>query len=207
MFAGDGALTRIGVPAVNKGAEVVLKAYPNRNWTDEGLPITPLKNSNGIYPYMTSNDEDREFTDNGGVFIPYQPVYIVTFDNNGATKPGVLPDRQWAYVNPTGSQSGSVNLPVDYKGLRTGYHFAGWSTTPDALSGVISPDDTTWRPSGGLSTGDPSKIVLYAVWEANTTSELPSTGSRGLLGLVFGFLGMIGLVVATGRTRRPRHAR
>ena len=100
-----------------------------------------------------------------------------------------------------------MDLPVDYKGLRTGYHFAGWSTTPDASSGVISPDDATWRPSGGLSTGDPSKIVLYAVWEANTTSELPSTGSRGLLGLVFGFLGMIGLVVATGRTSRPRHAR
>ena len=33
-------------------------------------------------------------------------------------------------------------------------------------------------PRGGLSTGDPSKIVLYAVWEANLTSELPSTGSR-----------------------------
>lgn len=206
MFAGDGALTRIGVPAINKGAEVVSKAYPNRNWTDEGLPITPLKDSNGIYPYMTSNTEGRDFTDNGGVFIPYQPVYIVTFDDNGATKPGTLPDRQWAYVNPTGSQSGSVNLPVGYKGLRTGYHFAGWSTTPDASSGVISPDDATWRPSGGLSTGDPSKIILYAVWEANLTSELPSTGSRGLLELLSGVLGMVGLVIATGRTRRPRHA-
>ena len=207
MFIGDGALTRIGVPAVGKGAEKISKAYPNRNWTDEGLPITPLKNSNGIYPYMTSNTEGRDFTDNGGVFIPYQPVYIVTFDDNGATKPGVLPDRQWAYVNPTGGQRGDVNLPVGYKGLRTGYHFAGWSTTPDASSGVISPDDATWRPSGGLSTGDPSKIVLYAVWEANTTSELPSTGSRGLIELVLGFFGTVGLVVVTGRTRRPRHAR
>ncbi len=233
------------VPAVGKGASYVAPAYPDRNWTDETLPITPLKDSNGIYPYMTSNDEDREFTDNGGVFIPYQPVYIVTFDNNDATKPGALPDRQWAYVTPTGGQRGDVDLPVDYKGLRTGYHFAGWSTTdrqwayvtptggqrgdvdlpvdykglrtgyhfagwsttPDASSGVISPDDATWRPSGGLSTGDPSKIVLYAVWEANTTSELPSTGSRGLIELVLGFFGTVGLVVVTGRTRKPRHAR
>ena len=205
MFRNCQNIIRAGVPAVNHGARYVAPEYLNRNWTDEGLPITPLKDSNGIYPYMTSNTEGRDFTDNGGVFIPYQPVYIVTFDNNGATKPGTLPDRQWAYVNPTGSQSGSVNLPVDYKGLRTGYHFAGWSTTPDASSGVISPDDATWRPSGGLSTGDPSKIVLYAVWEANTTSELPSTGSRGLLELLSGFLGMVGLVVVTGRTRKPRH--
>lgn len=54
---------------------------------------------------------------------------------------------------------------------------------------------------GGLSTGDPSKIVLYAVWEANLTSELPSTGSRGLIELVLGFFG----TVVTGRTRKPRH--
>ena len=206
MFRNCPNIIHAGVPAVNHGARYVAPEYPNRNWTDETLPITPLKDSTGIYPYMESNDEDQEFTDNGGVFIPYQPVYIVTFDDNNATKPGALPDRQWAYVTPTGGQRGDVDLPVDYKGLRTGYHFAGWSTTPDASSGVISPDDATWRPSGGLSTGDPSKIILYAVWEANTTSELPSTGSRGLLGLVFGFLGMIGLVVATGRTRRPRHA-
>ena len=205
MFRNCSSIVRAGVPAVGKGASYVAPAYPDRNWTDETLPITPLKDSNGIYPYMTSNDEDQEFTDNGGVFIPYQPVYIVTFDDNGATKPGVLPDRQWAYVNPTGGQSGSVNLPVGYKGLRTGYHFAGWSTTPDASSGVISPDDATWRPSGGLSTGDPSKIVLYAVWEANLTSELPSTGSRGLIELVLGFFGTVGLVVVTGRTRKPRH--
>ena len=205
MFRNCSSIVRAGVPAVGKGASYVAPAYPDRNWTDETLPITPLKDSNGIYPYMTSNDEDQEFTDNGGIFIPYQPVYIVTFDDNGATKPGVLPDRQWAYVNPTGGQSGSVNLPVGYKGLRTGYHFAGWSTTPDASSGVISPDDATWRPSGGLSTGDPSKIVLYAVWEANLTSELPSTGSRGLIELVLGFFGTVGLVVVTGRTRKPRH--
>lgn len=205
MFRDCPNIIRAGVPAVNHGARYVAPEYPNRNWSDEGLPITPLKNSNGIYPYMTSNDEDREFTDNGGVFIPYQPVYIVTFDNNDATKPGALPDRQWAYVTPTGGQRGDVDLPVDYKGLRTGYHFAGWSTTPDASSGVISPDDATWRPSGGLSTGDPSKIVLYAVWEANTTSELPSTGSRGLIELVLGFFGTVGLVVVTGRTRKPRH--
>lgn len=205
MFRNCSSIVRAGVPAVGKGASYVAPAYPDRNWTDETLPITPLKDSAGIYSYMTSNDEAQEFTDNGGVFIPYQPVYIVTFDDNGATKPGTLPDRQWAYVNPTGGQSGSVNLPVGYKGLRTGYHFAGWSTTPDASSGVISPDDATWRPSGGLSTGDPSKIVLYAVWEANLTSELPSTGSRGLIELVLGFFGTVGLVVVTGRTRKPRH--
>lgn len=120
MFRNCPNIIHAGVPAVNHGARYVAPEYPNRNWTDEDLPITPLKDSTGIYPYMTSNDEDQEFTDNGGVFIPYQPVYIVTFDDNGATKPGTLPDRQWAYVNPTGGQSGSVNLPVGYKGLRTG---------------------------------------------------------------------------------------
>ena len=48
-------------------------------------------------------------------------------------------------------------------------------------------------------------MVMRVVWEANLTSELPSTGSRGLIELVLGFFGTVGLVVVTGRTRKPRH--
>lgn len=207
MFRNCPEIIRAGVPAVGHGAAYVAPQYPDRDWTDEGLPITPLGDSAGIYPYMESNDEDRVFTDEGGIFIPYQPVYIVTFDDNGATKPGDLPGRQWAYVDPTGDQTGTVDLPVDYQGAKTGSHFVGWSTSPDGSAGVIDPDDSTWRPTGGLSTGDPSKIVLYAVWAPNLSTAMPSTGSEGLVEALMVILSTGLLIITTGRSYRPKHKR
>ena len=207
MFRNCPEIIRAGVPAVGHGAAYVAPQYPDRNWTDEDLPITPLGDSSGIYPYMESNDEDRVFTDEGGIFIPYQPVYIVTFDNNEATKPGDLPGRQWAYVDPTGDQTGTVDLPVDYQGAKTGSHFVGWSTSPDGSTGVIDPDGSTWRPTGGLSTGDPSKIVLYAVWAPNLSTAMPSTGSEGLVEALLVILSTGLLIITTGRSYRPKHKR
>lgn len=208
MFRNCSSIVRAGVPAVGKGASYVAPAYPDRNWTDEMLPITPLKDSAGIYPYMTSNTEGRDFTDSGGVFIPYQPVYIVTYDANGASREGELPSREWAYVDPSESQSGTITIadPMAYDGMKVGYHFAGWSMSPDGSTGIISTAQPAWRPTGDLSTGDPSRIVLYAVWEANATSTLPSTGSRDIWMLLGGMLSTIGLFLVTGRIRRPRHA-
>ena len=189
MFLGDDSLIRIGVPAVGKGAERISKAYPNRNWTDEGLPITPLKNSDGIYPYMTSNTEGREFTANGGVFIQYQPVYFVNYDLNGANPDdkAPVPTRQWAYVN-----AGTVTLP-DYDGIKTGYDFKGWS---DGNGKVLKPGES-YRPS---SPTDQGTTTLTAVWESVHHHEVPETGSHGVLWLFSIIIAFIASAIGINRS-------
>ena len=193
LFDGSPNIIRAGVPAVNHGARYVAPEYPNRNWTDEGLPITPLKNSNGIYPYMTSNTEGREFTNNGGVFIQYRPVYFVNYDSNGVNPDdkAPLPERQWAYVN-----DGTVTLP-DYDGIKTGYDFKGWS---DGDGKVLKPGES-YRPS---SPTDQVTTTLTAVWESVHHHEVPETGSHGLFWL-FTMIGVsiMSILGVKGAGRKP----
>jgi uncharacterized repeat protein (TIGR02543 family) len=75
-------------------------------------------------------------------------VYTVTYDANGATGLPTDTSTRWTY--------GSSALTLTTKGAmaKTGYSFAGWSTTANGavLVGSYTP---------------PTSITLYAIWTAN----------------------------------------
>lgn len=64
--------------------------------------------------------------------------------------------------------------PSSYASTRTGYRFAGWSTSKDGSTGVMQPGDR-YKVKGDVLKSH--KVTFYAQWVDVTTASLPQTGS------------------------------
>ena len=88
-------------------------------------------------------------------------VYVVTYNANGGNGSPTTASQNFQY--------GSTALPPSAKGTltRTGYTFAGWSTTAIASGTIYS--NSSDSIAGTTTTYTPSaSIILYAKWTANT---------------------------------------
>lgn len=64
--------------------------------------------------------------------------------------------------------------PSSYSSTRTGYRFAGWSTSRDGSTGVMQPGDR-YKVTGNVLKAH--KVTFYAQWADVTTASLPQTGA------------------------------
>ena len=64
--------------------------------------------------------------------------------------------------------------PSSYSSTRTGYRFAGWSTSRDGSTGVMQPGDR-YKINGNVLKAH--KVTFYAQWADVTTASLPQTGA------------------------------
>jgi uncharacterized repeat protein (TIGR02543 family) len=88
-------------------------------------------------------------------------VYVVTYNPNGGNGAPTTASQNFTY--------GSTALSPSAKGTlaRTGYTFAGWSTTA-AASGTIYSNSTDNIAGTTTSYTPTASITLYAKWTANT---------------------------------------
>ena len=82
--------------------------------------------------------------------------YTVKFDKNNENATGSMADMNFTYDEEQTLTSNGFTAP-------TGYHFAGWSTSPDGNT-VYSDTQAILN----MTAQDNAVITLYAVWEANT---------------------------------------
>lgn len=111
--------------------------------------------------------------------------HVVTFDTDGGS----------SVANGSFNTDGSMNLPA--APTRSGYTFLGWFTASSGGTALSSP----YSPSGT------SNITLYAQWSANSSGNLPNTGtySERLLGMSGGLFGLGVALTVTALYRRRLH--
>ena len=93
--------------------------------------------------------------------------FNVSFDGNGGA--GSMDGVSLTY----GDQEYTLP-PSSYASTRTGYRFAGWSTSKDGSTGVMRPGDR-YKVKGDVLKSH--KVTFYAQWADVTTASLPQTGS------------------------------
>lgn len=94
--------------------------------------------------------------------------FAVSFDGNGGS--GSMDGVSLAY----GSQEYTLP-PSSYVSTRTGYRFAGWSTSRNGSTGVMQPGER-YRINGNVL--ESHKVTFYAQWTDVTTASLPQTGAN-----------------------------
>lgn len=93
--------------------------------------------------------------------------FAVAFDGNSGS--GSMDGVSLTY----GSQEYTLP-PSSYASTRTGYRFAGWSTSRDGSTGILQPGDR-YKVEGDVLKSH--KVTFYAQWADVTTASLPQTGS------------------------------
>ena len=93
-------------------------------------------------------------------------TYTVKFNANGGS--GTMTDKTFTYDKEEPLTANSFT--------RTGYTFAGWNTQPDG-KGTSYADE---KKVSNLTTQADGKVILYAVWTANTYTVIFNTnGGNG----------------------------
>lgn len=94
------------------------------------------------------------FIEDVTLYAVWLPAFTITFDSNDGQ--GTTPSQVGRGVTSISASSF----------VRSGYQFAGWSTTPTSSGSLLRP---------GESMNLVGDVTLYAHWEANTAPTRPST--------------------------------
>lgn len=108
------------------------------------------------YQYPVGADETvlatAQWTKNTTPVVTYYDHKITYMDGNN-----LLSHTQ----NSSTTDSGSVDIAIDYAPSKDGYTFIGWTITKDSTIAQYKYGSTVSVPTSGL--------ILYAVWEESTT--------------------------------------
>lgn len=153
-----------GLYSGNKESSVLTITY---NEEASIITLTPLKtgytfigyalNSNDTTPLYTSGQVVSESDINAWVLEGSKTLYALwransysfRFDSNGGV--GTMDDQVFTYD--------VVDEINDSSFTKAGYHFIGWSLTPDGQNMITEGNNA--------SANDGDVITLYAIWEAN----------------------------------------
>ncbi|MBQ9017306.1 InlB B-repeat-containing protein [Candidatus Saccharibacteria bacterium] len=134
---------------VNSGGVTL---YSNSSMTTASTTSTPA--------YFKMPDNDVKVTANAAA-----NTYTIAYNNGGGS--GTAPSSQ------TGTYGGTITTRANTFS-RTGYQFAGWSTTNGASSATCSASAScsvsTLASNAGVTGTNGATINLYAVWTPNTVS-------------------------------------
>lgn len=133
---------------------------------DSGGVVTGLSAGNATITVQTA---DGGFSKSCMVVVLSEPSYTVTYESNGATS-GTSP------VDSTTYPSYATVIVLNSGTLsRTGYTFAGWSTS--------SSGSVVYVPGSTLEMGS-SAVTLYAVWTMNAPTYTVTYVANGGTGSV-----------------------
>ncbi|MBQ8992173.1 InlB B-repeat-containing protein, partial [Candidatus Saccharibacteria bacterium] len=144
---------------VNSGGVTL---YSNSGMTTASTTSTPT--------YFKMPDNDVKVTANAAA-----NTYTIVYNNGGGS--GTAPSNQ------TGTYGGTITTRANTFS-RTGYQFAGWSTTNGASSATCSASAScsvsTLASNAGVTGTNGATINLYAVWTPNTvTITYSANGGTG----------------------------
>ncbi|MBQ9016964.1 InlB B-repeat-containing protein, partial [Candidatus Saccharibacteria bacterium] len=144
---------------VNSGGVTL---YSNSSMTTASTTSTPA--------YFKMPDNDVKVTANAAA-----NTYTIKYNNGGGS--GTAPSSQ------TGTYGGTITTRANTFS-RTGYQFAGWSTTNSASSATCSASAScsvsTLASNAGVTGTNGATINLYAVWTPNTvTITYSANGGTG----------------------------
>ncbi|MBQ9017303.1 InlB B-repeat-containing protein, partial [Candidatus Saccharibacteria bacterium] len=141
--------------------------YHFSGWTVNSGGVTLYSNSSMTTTSTTSTPAYFKMPDNAVTVTANAAAntYTIKYNNGGGT--GTAPSDQF------GTYGGTITTRANTFS-RTGYQFAGWSTTNGASSATCSASAScsvsTLASNAGVTGTNGATINLYAVWTPNTLS-------------------------------------